>query len=130
MPRTTRNPKHDPGNAQLPFEDAARVLKALGHPLRLRLICGLSREPSSLTRIVSALDVPLSTVALHLGVLRRMGILTETRRGAEVLFSVKDERVRRILEVFCQNTCGPPPETWEWGELGRQLHKDLPSGSR
>jgi ArsR family transcriptional regulator, arsenate/arsenite/antimonite-responsive transcriptional repressor len=105
----------------LPFEDAARLLKALGHPLRLRLICGLRREPSNLTRIVGALQAPISTVALHLAVLRRMGILREERHGTEVQFSLRDDRVQQILEVFCQEAGGPAPESWSWAELGRRM---------
>jgi ArsR family transcriptional regulator, arsenate/arsenite/antimonite-responsive transcriptional repressor len=113
----------DPKEAELPFEEAAQLLKALGHPLRLRLVCGLCREPSNLTRIVNALETPLSTVALHLAVLRRMGILREERRGAEVQFSLGDDRVHQILEVFCRETGGPTPESWGWGELGRRMKK-------
>lgn len=115
-----RRPGADPRDG-VPFDDAALILKALGHPLRLRLICGLSREPSNLTRIVQALGSPLSTVALHLGVLRRAGILVEERRGAEVVFEVADERVPRILQAFC-GTGGPlPSESWRWDELARSL---------
>jgi DNA-binding transcriptional ArsR family regulator len=105
----------------LPFEDAAGLLKALAHPFRLRLVCGLSREPSNLTRIVAALEAPLSTVALHLGVLRRSGILTEERRGAEVRFKVTDPRVNQILEIFCRDKGGAPPASWEWDRLARTL---------
>ena len=115
--RTTASP------GALPFDETAGFLKALGHPLRLRLVCGLCLEPSNLTRIVAALETPLSTVALHLGVLRRAGILREERRGAEVYFRVEDGRVRRILEVFCAEKVGSLPEGWQWRNLARVLHK-------
>jgi ArsR family transcriptional regulator, virulence genes transcriptional regulator len=112
--------KHtDPG--PLAFEDAARLLKALGHPFRLRLVCGLTREPSNLTRIQAALDAPISTVALHLAVLRRSGILKEQRSGAEVRFEVQDPRVHQILEVFCGRRSGPPPAGWDWDNLARTI---------
>jgi DNA-binding transcriptional ArsR family regulator len=109
------------GAAPLAFEGAADLLKALGHPLRLRLVCGLSREPSNLTRIVAALDAPLSTVALHLGVLRRAGILKEERRGAEVRFEVGDPRVHEILDVFCHAKGGQAAASWRWEHLARTL---------
>jgi DNA-binding transcriptional ArsR family regulator len=118
MARTRQNPEEP-----LPFGEAAGLLKALGHPLRLRLICGLSREPSNLTRIVQALNTPLSTVALHLGVLRRTGILREERRGAEVLFGVKDDRVPKILAALCTHEPAAPPGSWDWKELAQTLHE-------
>jgi DNA-binding transcriptional ArsR family regulator len=124
MPRRRSNPEH--GKEALPFGEAAQLLKALGHPLRLRLICGLSREPSNLTRIVQALDTPLSTVALHLGVLRRAGILEEERRGAEVLFRVADDRVPLILRAFCAHDSRVPPESWAWKALSRAYHETIP----
>jgi ArsR family transcriptional regulator len=110
----------------LPFDEAAQLLKALGHPLRLKLVCGLSREPSNLTRIVAALDAPLSTVALHLAVLRRVGILKEARQGAEVRFQLRDQRVREILGVFCRIHGEEAPESWGWRSLGsdQPLHRN------
>lgn len=52
-----------------------------------------------------------------------MGVLKEERRGAEVQFSVEDDRVHRILDVFCRRTGGAPPESWGWERLGRQFRK-------
>jgi ArsR family transcriptional regulator len=107
------------------------VLKALGHPLRLRLVCGLCREPSNLTRIVAALDTPLSTVALHLGVLRRAGILVEERSGAEVRFRVEDERIHSILRALCRAGAGAPAESWDWNSLAQSLgHPNMAGGVR
>jgi len=113
----------DPQEEPLPFDEAALLLKALGHPLRLRLICGLSREPSNLTRIVQVLRAPLSTVALHLGVLRRAGVLREERRGAEVIFGVADERVQKVLRAFCHHDQSLPPEGWRWEELAQSIQE-------
>jgi DNA-binding transcriptional ArsR family regulator len=114
----------------LPFEDAALVLKALGHPLRLRLVCGLCREPSNLTRIVAALETPLSTVALHLAVLRRAGVLVEERLGAEILFRVEDDRVHSILQALCHAGASAPAESWDWSSLARTLGHPKRSGGR
>jgi ArsR family transcriptional regulator len=110
-----------PSAAHPGFEGAAELLKALGQPLRLRLVCGLSQHPSTLSRIAAELESPLSTVALHLGVLRRAGILAEERRGVEVVFSVRDPRVQGILRALCTSGLGPEPSTWAWPELARNL---------
>jgi ArsR family transcriptional regulator len=103
------------------FDEAAGLLKALGHPLRLRLACGLTREPSSLSRIAGDLGSPISTVALHLGVLRRAGVLTEERNGAEILFRVGEARVRLILGALCASGAETAPAGWAWNKLAREL---------
>lgn len=106
---------------ELGFDEASGLLKALGHPLRLRLICGLLREPSSLSRIAGDLGAPISTVAMHLSVLRRAGVLTEERNGAEILFRVGDPRARSILGALCASGAEPAPEGWAWNKLALEL---------
>jgi ArsR family transcriptional regulator len=107
--------------AEMGFEEASRLLKALGHPLRLRLVCGLVREPSCLSRIATELGAPISTLALHLGVLRRAGILTEERNGAEIIFRVGDSRARMIMGALCAAGTEPAPAKWAWNELAREM---------
>lgn len=103
--------------AALPFEETARIFKALGHPTRLRLVCGLCRESSSLTRIHGILGDSISTLAQHIAVLRRCGILVEERRGPEVFFRVSDERVRQFLRTLCPGNAAEPPPEWAWERL-------------
>lgn len=102
------------------FGAAAMLLKTLGHPLRLKIVCGLLGEPACLSRISRSMDTPVSTVAQHLSVLRRGGILEERRQGVEVIFSVADDRIPGILEVLCgpgQSEAKLPK--WSWSELNR-----------
>jgi DNA-binding transcriptional ArsR family regulator len=65
----------------------ASVLKALGHPLRMRLLTFVAeRGEASPVEMSRALDVPLATVSHHTRVLRDLGYVelsrTEPRRGA------------------------------------------------
>ena len=100
------------------FGEAARLLKVLGHPVRLKIVCGLLSEPATGSMISRELSVPVSTLALHLRALRGCGILIEEKRGVEVIFHVADRRVPGILRVLCN-----PPAVraklprWAWQEL-------------
>lgn len=114
-------PKRSASVGEPGFDETAVLLKALGHPLRLRLVCGLVREPSSLSRIAGNLGAPISTVALHLGVLRRAGVLTEERNGAEILLRVGDARARMILGALCAPGIDPAPAKWAWSRLAQEL---------
>jgi ArsR family transcriptional regulator len=102
------------------FEEAATLLKTLSHPLRLMMVCGLLREPATLSQMARNLDVPVSTMAQHLAVLRRCGILEERRRGVEVLLWVVDRRVSAVLKALCapESSRGRLPQ-WNWRQLGR-----------
>ena len=101
------------------FSESARLLKVLGHPLRLKIVCGLIGEPANLSRIARELDVPISTLAQHLSVLRAGGILEERKEGVEVIFSVCDLRVPGILGILCDPASGKPKlPHWGWEELG------------
>lgn len=107
-----------PMNHLRDFSGAARLLKILGHPLRLKIVCGLLGEPASLSRIARSMDTPVSTVAQHLSVLRSGGVLSERRNGVEVIFSVADDRVPGILEVLCNpEPGGVRLPRWSWNEL-------------
>ena len=102
------------------FRATANLLKILGHPVRLKIVCGLLGEPANLSRIARDLAVPVSTLAQHLAVLRRGGILGEERQGVEVLFRVVDARVPAILCALCSPKAarGRLPR-WSWGDLSR-----------
>ncbi len=100
------------------FGEAARLLKALGHPLRLKIVCGLLSEPANLSRIAREMSLPISTLAQHLAVLRSGGILEEEKRGLEVTFRVADTRIPGILRVLCRTIqVDEDLPDWTWREM-------------
>ena len=70
------------------FSYAAGVLKAMAHPLRLEILCGVRNTPCTQTYMSDILQVPQSTIAQHLRVLRTVGLIKSERRGLEVTFSL------------------------------------------
>ena len=66
--------------------DDPRYVKALGHPLRVRILAMLEEEISSPVQLSKKLGAPLGTVAYHVRTLHELGLLVETgttpRRGA------------------------------------------------
>ncbi len=100
------------------FGEAAQLLKVMGHPIRLKIVCGLLGEPANGSRIARDLDVPISTLAQHLRALRAAGVLTEQKRGVEVIFQVADRRVPGILRVLCNpRAMEAKLPRWHWREL-------------
>jgi DNA-binding transcriptional ArsR family regulator len=97
------------------FLKAAGVLKALSHPLRLEMVCGLRHQPCTQTFIAETLGIPQSSVAQHLKVLRAEGLVRAERNGVEVVFSLADPALTQILDSLCakENVTTENQYTWE-----------------
>jgi DNA-binding transcriptional ArsR family regulator len=66
--------------------DDPRYLKAIAHPLRIRILAMLSERAASPVQLAGKLDATLGTVAYHVRTLHNLGLLelvdTRQRRGA------------------------------------------------
>ena len=83
------------------FEKYSELLKALGHPVRLRIVCGLMcGDGCNVNKIVDNLQLPQSTVSQHLAVLRNQDIISFRKEGVKTCYSVTNPLVRQIVEVL------------------------------
>ncbi|MDW7672214.1 MAG: metalloregulator ArsR/SmtB family transcription factor [Bacillota bacterium] len=83
------------------FQEEADLLKAMGHPIRLCILKGLSGIDScNVSHMQACLSVPQSTLSQHLGVLRNAGIVSGQRNGPEVNYRITDNRVCHILSLL------------------------------
>src|SRR3954471_8149406 len=61
--------------------DDPRLVKALAHPLRVRILALLERGPATPKQLAAALDAPLENLSYHVRTLRDFGfIVLEQRR--------------------------------------------------
>jgi len=77
----------------------AEFFKALGHPLRIRILELLRNGPMSVTQIQEVTGTPSSSVSQQLAVLRGRNILTTERRGTTMIYSVADAELFELLDV-------------------------------
>ena len=83
------------------LNDSVEVLKALAHPLRLRISLGLSKKKEcNVNTMVETLGVPQATVSNQLTILRKAGIVSNERKGTTVCYSIEDEGIKRLLSVI------------------------------
>lgn len=82
------------------FEETSRVLKVLGHPVRLEIVHNLMRDECNVNNMVKRLNIPQSTVSQHLRILQDRGIITPRKEGVITCYSVVDDRVRQIVEIL------------------------------
>ena len=82
--------------------DQARLLKVIGNPWRLRMLCLLASSPRQVSDIEEALGLGQAYVSQQLARLRAEGIVEGERSGRIVLYRIVDERVEPVLEAICR----------------------------
>jgi len=82
----------------------SETIKALAHPVRLRIVAGLLENECHVKEMQEGLGLPQSTVSQHLSVLRKQKILKAERRGNEVCYRVIDPRAAEIVQLLLKDT--------------------------
>jgi ArsR family transcriptional regulator len=87
---------------------ASRSLKAMSHPLRLKILCTLGDQEVSVQDIVEQVGTSQSNISQHLAILRDKGILASRKDANRVYYRVGDFRTLKLIgmmrEVFCSHT--------------------------
>jgi ArsR family transcriptional regulator len=86
---------------------ASRSLKAMSHPLRLKILCTLGDQEVSVQDIVEQVGTSQSNISQHLAILRDKGILASRKDANRVYYRVGDFRTLKLIgmmrEVFCSH---------------------------
>ncbi|THF60698.1 ArsR/SmtB family transcription factor [Pseudothauera rhizosphaerae] len=92
------------------IETAARALKAIAHPLRLKILCVLGDTEVCVQDIVDAVGTSQSNISQHLAILRDKGVLQTRKDANRVYYRVGDQRTLQLIglmrEVFCSDKPG------------------------
>jgi len=87
------------------IEVAARALKAIAHPLRLKILCVLGDQEICVQDIVDAVGTTQSNISQHLAILRDKEVLLTRKDANRVYYRVGDVRTLQLVgmmrEVFC-----------------------------
>jgi DNA-binding transcriptional ArsR family regulator len=79
-------------------ETTARMLKCLGHPLRLRILDLLEREDElTVSEVQEALQLEQAVCSQHLNLMRDKGILARRKEGVHVYYRLGDPRSLKVL---------------------------------
>ncbi|MDD2761068.1 MAG: metalloregulator ArsR/SmtB family transcription factor [Methylomonas sp.] len=85
---------------------ASRCLKAMSHPLRLKILCVLGDKAISVQDIVDQVGTSQSNISQHLAILRDKGILDFKKDANRVFYYIDDKRVIHLIQmmrtVFCE----------------------------
>jgi DNA-binding transcriptional ArsR family regulator len=77
----------------------AAFFKALGHPVRIRILEVLVRGERSVQELQERLGLAQSVVSQQLGVLRASNVVVGRKEGISVRYTVRDPMVADLLAV-------------------------------
>jgi DNA-binding transcriptional ArsR family regulator len=84
------------------IEHVAARFRALGEPLRLRILQVLEAGEATVSDIVMRLDANQSNVSRHLHNLHDAGLVGRRREGSNVFYFVSDPTVLKICRLVCE----------------------------
>ena len=79
----------------------ARRFRAMGEPMRIRILDRLRGEPLTVGDLAEALGTSQQNVSKHVGVLARAGLVAREKDGNSVRCRIADESVLRLCEQVC-----------------------------
>lgn len=86
------------------IEKAAYVLKAVAHPLRIKIILLLQENTEmSVSAIYKDLNAEQSLISHHLINMRDKGILDIRRSGKNIYYFLVDESVANVIDCIYQS---------------------------
>ena len=89
--------------AQADAADLAPLFKALGDPVRLRLLSLIACHDGGeacVCELTGAFDLSAPTISHHLKVLREAGLITSERRGTWIYYQVSPEVIGHVSAVL------------------------------
>jgi ArsR family transcriptional regulator len=85
---------------------ASRSLKAIAHPLRLKMLCLLgSAEEVSVQDLVREVGTSQSNISQHLSILRDKGILNSRKDANKVYYRISDPKILQLIAAMRAAFC-------------------------
>jgi len=101
------NGKFDVSEADLDI--ASRGLKAMGHPLRLKILCILAgAEEISVQDLVAQVGTSQSNISQHLSILRDKRILASRKDANKVYYRIGDPKILQLMGIMRDAFCTAP----------------------
>lgn len=79
------------------YQAKSELFRALGHPVRIRVLELLDDGPQTVRQLLDAIVVEASRLSQHLAVLRGTGLVTARREGNTVAYTLRAGEVTDLL---------------------------------
>jgi DNA-binding transcriptional ArsR family regulator len=93
------------GAMRIAAEEAAKVLRSIGSPYRLMILCLLFDSEKTVSEISDAIGARQSLTSQHLTRLRLDGLVKAERRGHFAYYSLNETVAKEIVGILYQHYC-------------------------
>lgn len=83
------------------IEIVAARFKALGEPMRIRILDLLRDGERTVSELADELGTTQQNVSKHIGVLQRAGVVAKRRDGVRAPYAITDETVLDLCGIVC-----------------------------
>ena len=81
------------------LEDSSEILRALAHPLRMKILEFIDQNDTiNVNKIYNTLKLEQSITSQHLRILRLAGLVTTTRDGKFIHYSINYNKVKNTVD--------------------------------
>ena len=107
--------------------DAVKCLAALSQESRLRafrLLVRAGEEGMSAGEIAAELDIPNATLSFHLKELTQSGLISQSRHGRSIIYSLETKMLAQFIEYLTEDCCqGNHQQCAPEGFLAKPVYK-------
>ncbi len=83
------------------LDDSQELLRALSHRLRLQIVNYIDKHPNSnVKQIYKDLGIEQSVTSQHLRILRDANVVSGSRQGKEVNYSINYDLIRSLSQLI------------------------------
>lgn len=86
-------------------DEASALMKILGHPGRLMILCYLTDGEKSVGELSELLDMPQSSLSQHLARMRAENLVATRRESQSIYYRLNGENVSRVIETLYKLYC-------------------------
>ena len=83
------------------IELVAQRFRAMGEPLRLRLLMSLQAGERTVTELVEEHQTSQANISKHLQVLTAVGLLKRRKQGLNVFYAIADPSIFSMCDMVC-----------------------------
>lgn len=84
---------------------AGQLLKTLGNPDRLLLLCQLAQGERHVSELEALLGITQPTLSQQLAVLRREGLVDTRREGKQIYYRISSHEALAVIQTLYQLFC-------------------------
>lgn len=84
-------------------ELSVKIFKALGHPIRYKIVKFLFDEPKCVCKLNEDVEFSQANLSQHLKILKDAGILASEKIGMNIHYRISNDEIKKVIE--CVDRC-------------------------